>query len=334
VIGIDIGTKYIKLASLEKNGGDYSIRSAVMRLNPATGSGDKQGLLLSSRLRAIAKESFPFDKRAAASIGGSQIIARNFELAPLGPEEMEGAVLIEARQSVSADLATMYSDFQELATIERGRKDVLFIAVPSVLVDKQVSIIENSGLNIELVDIDSFAAANCYAALDKNAPGQTVVLMNIGHSFTNIAVIDSGIVRFVRNVSFGGVNITSEIADIYKIPAESAEEIKKRPDLWKGLGLNIKNVLRKSMPDLLEAVYRSMEYCVGRKKIINVDKILITGGTSDIDGIDSFIAEALGIVSEKWNPLEHIESGEGSKKESGGALSVALGLAVREWQKS
>ena len=158
--------------------------------------------------------------------------------------------------------------------------------------------------------------------------------MNIGHTFTNISVIDSGISCVHQDVNFGGANITAEIADIYGIPANSAEEIKKRPDLWKELGLNIKNVLRKSMPDLLEAVYRSMEYCIGRKRIINVDKILITGGTSDVEGIDNFMSEALGIVSAKWNPLDHVESGEGAKKEFGSSLSVALGLAVREWQKS
>jgi Tfp pilus assembly PilM family ATPase len=88
------------------------------------------------------------------------------------------------------------------------------------------------------------------------------------------------------------------------------------------------------MPDLIEAVYRSMEYCIGRKKIINVDKILITGGTSDVVGIEAFMAEALGVVSEKWNPLDHVGAGEGSKKEFGGALSVAMGLAIREWQRS
>jgi type IV pilus assembly protein PilM len=218
VIGIDIGTKYIKLASLDRNGNDYTIRAAVMRLNPLQAPSEKSEPQLSLKLKALAKESFPFDKKAASSIGGCQIIARNFEMAPLGREEMEGAVLIEARQSVSADLATMYCDYQEVATSERGKKDLLFIAVPYTLVDRQVAAIENAGLNIELIDIDNFAAANCYTALDRSAAGQSVVLLNIGHSYTNIAVIDSGNVRFIRNVAFGGANITAEIADIYGIP--------------------------------------------------------------------------------------------------------------------
>lgn len=72
MIGIDIGTKYIKLASLEKNGGNYNIRSAVMRLNPVQGAGERHEALISSKLRAMAKESFPLDKRAASSIGAAR----------------------------------------------------------------------------------------------------------------------------------------------------------------------------------------------------------------------------------------------------------------------
>lgn len=356
MIGIDIGTKYIKLASLEKKEQAFHIRYALMGLNPSQaqgakqafnwykqqaagtnpslGQGAKQDGLLSSKIKSIAKESFPFDKRVAASIGGCQIISRNLEFASLGDEELQGAVLLEAKQSVSADLASMYSDYQVLSTLENSKLDTLFIAVPSNIVDRQVHLIESSGLNIEIVDIDNLAMTNCYNALDKNAKKQSVVLLDIGHSYTNIAVIDAGALRFVRNVNFGGANITAEIGDIYQLPQETAEEIKKRPDLWGELGLNIKNVLRKSMPDLLEAVYRSMEYCMGRKKIMNIDKILLTGGTSNLWGIDFFMSDALGIASERWNPLDYVECGVDSKKALGGFLSVALGLAVREWKKT
>ena len=334
MIGIDIGTKYIKFASLDKKGQDFHLRSAIMCPTPPPDSSSKQDVVLSARLKSIVRDHFQYTKRAAASVGGCQIVARNFELAALGAEEMEGAVMLEARQSVSADLNSMYSDFQILANLEKEKKDILFAAVPSQVVDKQVQIVENSGLNIELVDIDNLAAANCYIALDKNVQSQSVVLLNVGHSFTNIAIIDSGALRFIRNVSFGGSSISAEMAGIYGVPPEAAEELKKREDLWKGIGFSAKNVLRKTMPDLLEAVYRSMEYCMNRKKILNIDKILITGGTSNLGGIESFIADALGIVAEKWNPLDHLAADDILKRELGGCFSVALGLAVREWQKS
>ena len=334
LIGIDVGTKYIKFASLDKNEQGYSVVSTVVALNPLQGPGVKQEAVLCARIRSVAKEMFPFDKKAAASIGGCQIIARNFDIASLGEDEMEGAVQIEAKQSVSADLATMYTDFQVLSTLESGKKDILFVGVPTGIVDKQVHVIENSGLQIELMDIDNFASANCYCAFDKTSNDQTVVLLNIGHSYTNISVIDAGELRFVRNVNFGGANVCAEVAEVYNIAPESAEELIKRPDLWNEMGLNIKNILRKRIPDLLEAVYRSMEYCIGRKKIINVDKILLTGGASNIPGMEYFMSETLGLTVERWNPLDHVACGANPKKELGPALSVALGLAVREWQKS
>jgi len=334
LIGIDIGTKYIKIARLEKKGADFLVYSAAMCAAPPPDSSVKQDVLLASKLKAMMKEAFPLNKSVACSIGGSQIVARNFELAALGAEEMEGAVMLEAKQSVSADLASMCCDFQELSGQGKDKKDILFVGAPVELVDKRVRLIENMGLNIELLDIDSLAAVNSYLAFDKDMANQSAVLLNIGHTYTNIAVLDAGALRFIRNVTFGGSNITSEIAALYKIPFEAAEEIKKSRELWESIGLNIKSVLRKSMPDLLEAVYRSMEYCMNRKKILNIDKILITGGTASLYGIDSFISDTLGIATERWNPMDHLVVDDVLRKELGNCFSVAFGLAVRTWKRS
>jgi len=334
LIGIDIGTKNIKVALLEPKGDEFVVSSALMCSAPTFEQGVRQDALLASKIKSLLKETYSFSKNAAASIGGSQIVVRNFELAALSAEEMEGAVMLEAKQFVTADIASMACDFQELSSQGNDKKDILFIGAPAQQVDNQVQVIESTGLNIELLDIDSLAAVNCYLALDKNASNQSVVLLNIGHTYTNIAVIDSGTLRFVRNVTFGGANITAEIAGVYKVPVETAEEIKKSTELRKTLGLNIKNVLRKSMPDLLEAVYRSMEYCMNRKKILNIDKILITGGASSLSGMEAFISDSLGIAAEKWNPLEHIETDDASRIQLGSCFTVALGLAVRPWKNS
>jgi type IV pilus assembly protein PilM len=207
--------------------------------------------------------------------------------------------------------------------------DVLFVGVPVPMVDRIMRITGNAGLATEIMDIDNLALVNSFLAFEPEPVNESVVLINIGHVCSNLVVLENQQLRFIRNVTFGGRDVSSEIAQRLGVTEDMAEEIKKRPEFWKETGLNIRNVLRKSMPDLIEAIYRSIEFCMSRKKIVNVDRILITGGSAQLQGMDRFITEALGIDTERWNPLDGIAVPEGTRKEQGYMLSIALGLAIR-----
>jgi hypothetical protein len=65
---------------------------------------------------------------------------------------------------------------------------------------------------------------------------------------------------------------------------------------------------------------------MSRKKLINVDKILLTGGTSSLMGIDGFMAEVLGIYTEKWNPLANVDIRDRNKKCMGVSSALHWGL--------
>jgi type IV pilus assembly protein PilM len=328
MIGIDIGTKYIKLCEVQKKDKEYRIFSALMASNPLQGQQDpKQNGELIRRIKMMAGEACLTTRRTATSIGGSQILARNFSLQGLTPDELKGAVRFEAEQSVSSDLNAMYTDFQVLAKTDDDKSDVLFVGVPREIVDHQMQLLQSTGLETELMDIDNLALANCYLTFDPNAHEESVVLLNIGDRFTNLSVIDDGKLRFVRNIDFGGRDITLEIAHAFDLTEEIAEKLKKQPDLWPEIGLNI---LRKSMPNTMEAVYRSIEYCMSRKKLLNVDKILLTGGSASLHGLKGFISEVLGIYAETWNPFEHLTIKGEVEKDKGLFFSIALGLALRK----
>ena len=71
---------------------------------------------------------------------------------------------------------------------------------------------------------DNIALANCFLALEeRRAFAESVVLVNIGHEVSNIAIVDRGRLRFIRNVAFGGLDVTREIAGIYEVDFETVE---------------------------------------------------------------------------------------------------------------
>jgi type IV pilus assembly protein PilM len=333
VIGLDIGSKFIKICELEKTGEQYQIISAAISTNPASftdKADDDSGLI--NKIKSILRNTYFATRHTASAVGGSHVIARNFTFPSLSRQELSGAVMLEAGQAIFSDLDSMYTDFQVLGPEGDGRIDVLFVGAPKDIVDRHMNIIQEAELNPSIIEIDNLALTNCFQTFHLNPKKDAVVLLNIGYANTNICIFDRGTLRFVRNVNFGGDNITQEIAKYFGISVLKAENIKKRPELWSDIGLNIKNVLRRSTPDLLEAVYRSIEYCRSRKKLINIDKIYLTGGSSFMKGIDVFLGETLGFQTEKWNPLSDIGNMEvnSASKEYGQFFAVALGLALRD----
>lgn len=332
MIGIDIGSSTIKLCQVEKRAKGYHFISAITAPNPLLGQQNvKQNAELVQTLKMMAGAAFLASNHTVASIGSSQILARNFTLPRLNKTEIAGAVRFEAEQSISSDINAMYTDFQLLGDGADDKTDVLFIGVPKEEVERHLQVLDAAGLQTEVVDIDNIAMTNCYLAFDPNAAEESAIILDIGHSSTNISVIDEGMLRFIRNVDFGGKDVTNEIARSFGIAPAIAEKMKKRPDLWTACGLNIKSVLRKSTPDLLEAIHRSIDYCMSRKKLINLDKILLTGGTSSLHGLKKFMSEVFGVHTEVWNPLDHMDlQGAAVKRDRGQLLGVAIGLAIRK----
>jgi type IV pilus assembly protein PilM len=332
MIGLDLGSKFIKICELERQDNQYRIVTSVIATNPSASGKPSDEQQTKNRLRSVLGQVSLQGRATALSLGGQQVLSRNFTFPSLNVKELEGAVKLEASQTVFSDLSNMCSDFQVLGSSDDGKVEVLYVAAPKPLIDERMKMAEDAGLTPILMDIDNLALANCYLTFDPSAQKNAVVLLNVGNTQTNMCVIERGKLRFVRNVNFGGFNITKEISTVLGISQGKAENLKKRPDLWNNSGLNIKNILRKSMPDLLEGIYRSIEYCRSRKKLVNVDKILLTGGSCFTHGIEGFIYEVFGIDTERWNPLAFIEHTDlkDRQKEVGYYLAIALGLALRE----
>ena len=127
-----------------------------------------------------------------------------------------------------------------------------------------------------------------------------------------------------------GKDVTAEIRNTYEVDEDTAEQIKRYPAIWENIGLNIKSILKKSSSNLLEAIFRSMEYCVSRQRIGKVDRIVLTGGGSMLKGIDAFIFDILGITTDKWNPLTSDKIKSNVNDELGFMTAVALGLALQK----
>ncbi|MDR2426925.1 MAG: pilus assembly protein PilM [Endomicrobium sp.] len=336
MIALDWGAKFIKACAVSAKGdGKYIVYASMISADGKNGEREENPLLLKNKVDTLLRQLRIKDKETSLSIGGIDLLARDFSLPKMSPENIEGAVMIEAENSIFETLDDMYSDYEILSNSDADKMDVLFIAFPKDHINHILGSFSQSELDIVGIVPDNIALANCFLAFEaKRAFSESVVLVNIGHEVSNIAIIDRGELKFIRNMYFGGLDVTREIAEIYEVDLNTAEQIKRQPELWESMGLNIRNILKKSSSNLLEAIFHSMEYAVSRQRIGKVDKILLTGGGAILTGIENFIYETLGVNTEKWNPLTSSDIIGATDKEKGFFIAVALGLALQKGESN
>ncbi len=330
MIGLDLGSKYIKICSLHaKADGNYVVYAAMT--SSVSGEDKKDNpIILKNKINELAKQVRAKNNETYLSVGGMDLLARDFSMPKtIDAANLSGAVMLEAENVVFESLDNMYADYMLMPDSPEDKNDILFVASPKRHIDQIIESLSTTALSVEGVSIDNIALANAFVEFnEKRAAKESIVLVNIGSEVSNIAIIDKGQLRFIRNVAFGGSDVTAEIANVYEVSLDVAEQLKRQPEIWDSIGVNIKNILKISSSNLLEAIFRSMEYCVSRQKIGKVDRIMLTGGGALIKGMDTFIYDTLGISTDKWNPLNSEKVRGVSNAELGYFIPVALGLAL------
>lgn len=334
LIGIDLGNKFLKVCKIlgynQKNK-SFSIVSAMLDISALDHSA--KSLAIANLLKKLDFEK----ENVYLGVAGKDIISRDIVLHvnKNSLKNIKNEIRVEIENTITQDLQRMYTSYSIIKNISDKECNVIFSAVNKEKVNLKFSLFSSlENINVSGVTIESFALVNAFNTFGpdyKNS--ESIVLLNIGYQVTNVVVLNNKELFFIKDLEFGGQDVTKEIASFYMIPERLAEEIKRREDLRQRINFNMKNVLKKTLSSLIEVLFRTIEHCVTRQYIIAVDRIVVTGGGALIEGIDSFIEETLGIPTSKWNPLENNNVVGYSNKNAGYFLPIALGLALEKEKK-
>jgi len=203
------------------------------------------------------------------------------------------------------------------------------------MVETYVEAITAAGLNIAIMDVDSFALETMYEANYEFEDNEIVVIVRIGADLTNINVIKGGMSIFTRDFTLGGNSITQGLQEKYGVTFEEAEQIKVE-----GIpGSDQDNVdLRNSILDFAEPICseieRSIDYFRSTFGGEYIKRIYLSGGSSRIPGLAANLSQKLNVDTELINPLLKIgynkrnidsKTAESIKPIAG----VAIGLGLR-----
>jgi len=320
-VGLDIGSRYIKLAVRREEEITFDLRD-----NPLFSKKGDKDLLLES-LKDLIEIHNLRGKEVISSLSGPSLTIQYFSFPSLSVEELKSAVKVEVEQVLNQDLSKIDFDYELLGKREKKNK-VLFIACPREVTDARLTILRKIGLKPLSLTTDGMALVNSYFSRGKESP--PVLLLNIGAKFTNLAVVEREKLFFIRDIVWGGEKIIQEVASNLEIDLLTAEKVlRDNRDKGEQKRLNLKDIIRKNSPSFVEELHAVSEYCADSEKI-KIERIIISGGSSLFPFLPELLSERFGLPVEKWSSEKLTLSFSAGKKMEANLFTVAHGLLDEE----
>ncbi len=338
---VDIGQHQIKALLVSGGKKGVTVRQAACASLDLPGNAPNEDIqaktvnVLKDVLKAIGGKK----KRAAVALQGRHAFSRPVTVPLIRGRQLDKIIRYEARQQIPFPIDQVNLDYQIQEAVEGATDlDVTLLAVRREVADEVSKSLAAAGAKADIVDVGPVALYNAYCATIKPEEHEVTAVVNIGASGTDIVIEQEGELRFLRSAPIAGNTMTGMLAKEFDIDWAYAEELKKKPADTYGSKEEEHNlapedvaaVLERGFEQIVTEVRRSLDFYVSQSDASSVTRVLLCGGSTQMDGVVEFLEERLG-VQVLQPDFTQIESVTWSASDRDGFSSEAtlMGLVAR-----
>ena len=337
VIGIDIGSSSVKLVQLKVLKGSYQLLNAGIVPLPPEAIVDNaimDNASIVDAIKSLVTSLGVKTKDVVCSISGNSVIIRKITLPVMPVEELEDQITWEAEQYIPFDINDVNMDFQILSpdSIDPSKMIVLLVASKKDIINDYVTVFNEAGMVLSVVDVDSFAVQNAFEINYDAGTEDVIALVNIGASVMNINVVKDGTSLFTRDVQMGGNLYTEEIQKQLGVSSFEAETMKILAT--EANNNELLEVLTKVNETITQEVRRSLDFYNSTASDDRITNVFVSGGSSKGYKFIDSVSEKVELPVEMINPFAKLKFNEKDfdpeyLQEIGPLMTVTVGLAMR-----
>jgi len=234
LLGIDIGSYSIKIIELKnKEEGGVLVSWGYMPCDFQSDiAPEEKTLQIVNLIRAFLIEKGVKIRDAATSVSGNTVLVRYVKFPLLTPKEMSTALAAEAEPFIPFDINEVQLGFHILNTdvMEEGQRkmETVLVAAKRELIADRLDLLGGAGLSPMVIDVDSFALENVFEKIEPEAADtRGTLILNIGHSVTNLSIVAAGVTQVVRDIFIAGNSLTKAVMKVKGTDYMAAEEAKR-----------------------------------------------------------------------------------------------------------
>lgn len=327
-IGLDLGSSSIKIVRMAYYDKGFVIQNFILKDIPRSNEN------ISSLLKDSLDELKASNTAINISLSGQNVITRYVTLPVMSKDEFKKALKFEVHKYMPFSIEEVnYDGYILRQDLPDNKMLVLIAAAKKDFLSERLKLIQDLGLNVGIVDIDSLALINAFNfsySQDETLAHKTIALLNIGAAITNVNILEAGKPCLSRDINIAGDNFTNKIADELGVDVKTAKDLKTTQE--KEALNKIKPSIDTVLSQLANEVRSSFDYYESQS-VTSVEKIFVSGGGSLLSGLVDNLSHLLGVEIQTWDALKNFEYADGLNiekiKAKSAQLAVAVGLAMR-----
>ena len=233
VLGVDIGSKRIKVAEIRSVGREPTVTSLGI-IDTPEGAVDHTGVFNSDAVAAAIKQVITQSGAtvgdAVVSIAGqASVLVRTLEVPRMNPAELHEHMQWEINRNIPFAESTVVSDFKTLTDEDptSANMDVVMAISPQSAIETIMTCVRRAGKKVSAIDVEPLGIARSLEqSYGDQTKDQTVCVVDIGHKTTSINIYKNGKLLMPRQVPVGGEMFTKAIADSLVVSVADAERMK------------------------------------------------------------------------------------------------------------
>jgi type IV pilus assembly protein PilM len=349
-VALDIGSRYVKLAVLQRRKNGVAAKQLDQMAIPFTSSrGDVTPEAVKDTVKQLLQRNRIKDTGVLSVMSRDFVTVSHLELPSTDRDQIKQMLVFEAESHLpfAMERAVTAFDFKPIeqpkAEPKEGEEEapaepapvmskVVFAAVRQALIPKFLELHSQKGLKQTAIQVSSFTIFNLFDFLKREGKipetdGDTMII-EMGARRTEFIVVNGkGELVFTRNVEKGGDDLTAFLAAEEGISFEEAEQRKIKN--WEETKLNEPGELLLAMEGLNAELDKTIRFLKSRNLSENITQVCVSGGGAARPEICRALCAPLGIDSPLYlNGLEAIEAK--GKELFGPSYSAVLGAALAQ----
>ena len=237
VVGVDIGSRFIKAVQAEAGRSPGSWRIIKAAITPTPNDSVRDGIVIDQAAVAAALRTMLGDagieaNAVVAAISGTSVIVRHVKLPRMPESVLRKSVRFEAAKHISSSVEDSMIEFEITGPVpgEDDKMSVMLVAAPSDMVESRLSALAQAGLEPVAIDVEAFALQRALVDLSPTRPGEgtTLALLDIGATTTDVNIIANGLFALTRNIPIAGDSFTQAIKAVAKVDSHGNLEIPRQ----------------------------------------------------------------------------------------------------------
>ncbi len=356
-IGLDIGSRTMKLIQLKPSGEDNVTVAAAGKYDFPSDlppSGPERRAELIAGIQSLMQSTKAQGHDIVMGIPDTIVQYKSVRMPKMPDAELHQAVQWEATDRFPADaqpLTVQHICAGEIRQGDEVRQEIGLMAVSNAVLDQYISALTECKLRPAAIETTPVAISRCIS-LQSRSDGQTAVVravVDIGAASTKVVILRGHEVAFYKRLDIGGAKLTNAVAEHLKVPASDAAALRhgrSEPDAnapadsklfgssrRENVERAILDCTRPLVQDLAKEIGLCLRYHAVTFRGPRPDGVHLCGGESTDAQVRQALVEQLDLPLSLLEPLKGLDITDPRLLiDRGGNLSewtIAMGLALR-----